>query len=287
MAIKQSFMGDIVSLTKPKITVMTVMVACAGLLHAGRVMWGPALLSLVGIAALVSGSSALNMYLERDQDRKMSRTRNRPLPAQRINALWAVAVGCFCALAACFLLYAASNWLTVLAGILSLLLYVFCYTPLKQKTWLALIVGCVPGAMPVVLGYLSLSNSIDAKVLALFFWAFLWQIPHFIAISLFREQEYTAAGFPVLSEAFGINVAKWSLLGTSWLLVFSTFGLFTTGMISQIHLALCLLLGGWFLVTCHRGAFSENTDAWARRAFKASLLYQSFLFLVLIIAAFV
>jgi protoheme IX farnesyltransferase len=171
-------------------------------------------------------------------------------------------------------------------GLASLVLYVFCYTPLKQKTWMALIIGSIPGAMPVALGYISLANKVDVKVVALFFWAFLWQIPHFLAISLFREHEYTQAGFPVLSERWGIYVAKWVLLGTSWLLVASTFGLYLTGMISLMPLFLCLFLGVFFLVVCHRGSFSDSTDRWARRAFKASLVYQGLLFLVLIAAAF-
>lgn len=286
MTTKHSFMGDIFSLTKPRITVMTVLVACAGLLHAQRELAiGPAILSLLGIAALVSGSSALNMYLEREQDRKMTRTQDRPLPARRLNALWAVLVGLFCAVSACFLLYAASNLLTVVLGLASLVMYVFCYTPLKQKTWLSLVVGSVPGAMPVALGYISLSNTVDLKVLALFFWAFLWQIPHFLAISLFREREYTSAGFPVLSEMWGIQVAKWTLLLTSWLVVLSTIGLYGTGTITLVQLVLCLCLGTVFLIICHRGSFSDNTDVWAKRAFKASLLYQGLLFLVLIVSA--
>ena len=287
MASNHHFMGDIVALTKPKITLMAVLVACAGSLHAGSFMLWQTLMSLVGIGALVSGSSALNMYLERDRDGKMARTSDRPLPAKRLQAFWAMAVGCVCTLAACFLLYAASNILTVILGMLSLLLYVFCYTPLKQKSWLALIVGSVPGAMPVALGYVSLANNVDAKVLALFFWAFLWQIPHFLAITLFRGKEYTEAGFPVLAEVFGENVAKLTLLATSWLLVLSTVGLYLTKVISTLQLALCLILGLWFLITCHRGSFRDHTDAWAKRAFKASLLYQGLLFVILIVAALV
>lgn len=288
MASKHSFMGDIVSLTKPKITVMAVLVACAGVLHAGHelVLW-PAVFSLVGIGALVSGSSALNMYIEREQDGKMKRTSDRPFPARRLNAWWGVGVGVACALSSCFLLYAASNTLTVVLGIFSLMLYVFCYTPLKQKTWLALVIGSVPGAMPVVLGYISLANTVDAKVFALFFWAFLWQIPHFLAISLFREEEYTAAGFPVFSEMFGERTAKHALLATSWLLVISTVGLYVTAVISWWQLALCLALGTWFLYTCHRGSVSDHIDVWARRAFRASLYYQGLLFLILIGAAFI
>ncbi len=282
-----SFAGDIFSLTKPKITLMAVMVALAGLLHAqNELYFWPAVLSLLGIAALVSGASALNMYLERDLDKRMERTKDRPLPAQRIDAFWAVLVGTVLFLAACVLLYSTSNKLTLILGILSMVLYVFCYTPLKQRTWFSLIIGSIPGAMPVALGYVSLADTIDGRALALFLWAFLWQIPHFLAISLFREKEYTKAGFPVLSACFGVNVAKNTLLITSWLLVASTLGLYWADLITLMPLILSLLLGVAFLWVCHQGAFSSPTDEWAKRAFKASLFYQSLLFLILIVSAF-
>jgi protoheme IX farnesyltransferase len=281
---------DVIALTKPKITLMAVMVAAAGLLHApghpSMATW-PALASLLGIAFLVSGSSAFNMYLERFSDKKMTRTKDRPLPAGRLGASWALAVGGVCVSGAALLLFFKSNMLTLALGLLSWVLYVWCYTPLKQKSWVSLLVGSLPGAMPVMLGYLSWSGAIDSKAIALFFWAFLWQIPHFLAISLFREDEYTKAGCPVLSAICGVTLTKKVLLLTSWLLVFSTFGLYASGIVSIELLGVSLLLGAWFLYTCHHGVHDENTHQWAKRAFKASLLYQSALFVVLIYAALV
>lgn len=266
---------------------MTVFLSFAGLLHAKQtVVFWPACFVLLGIGSLVSGSSALNMYLERDLDRFMARTKNRPLPAGRIHAWWAMLVGLFCWASSCVLIYVSSNALTTVLGCLSLVLYVFLYTPLKRKTWFALVIGSVPGAMPVVLGYTAYANTVDAKALALFFWAFLWQIPHFIAISLFREQEYTEAGFPVLSARYNQRCAKISLLATSWLLVFSTVAMYLSHVISSPNLVLCLSLGGYFLYVCHKGAFTADTATWARRAFKASLVYQSLLFVLLVIDAF-
>ena len=282
--------SDVLALTKPKITLMAVLVAAAGLMHApgqpSVIAW-PALASLLGIAFLVSGSSALNMYLERYVDKKMARTKDRPLPAGRLHATWALVVACICILGAGILLWSKSNNLTLCLGLLSWVLYVWCYTPLKQKSWVALIVGSLPGAMPVMLGYLSWSGEIDAKALALFLWAFLWQIPHFLAISIFREQEYTAAGCPVLSASRGVAFTKKILLLTSWLLVFSTFGLFLSKIIGVGIFCLSLILGAWFLFICHQGYSSTNTNQWAKRAFKASLLYQSALFILLIYAALV
>lgn len=266
---------------------MALLVALAGLLHAQEkplLFSLPVLLSLLGIALLVSGSSALNMYLERELDQRMTRTKERPLPAGRLNAFWAIIVGALSASLASLLIITGSNLLTLLAGIFSLGLYVFCYTPLKQKSWLALIVGSVPGAMPVMLGYLSWAGQMDGKALALFFWAFLWQIPHFLAISVFREAEYSAAGFPVMSAVFGLPVTKRFLIASSWLLVFSTVGLYATGIMNVNVFMIALLLGAWFLFICHQGYYDSPTDVWAKRAFRASLIYQSLLFILLIYA---
>jgi heme o synthase len=287
VSIKYQFWGDIFSLTKPKITLMAALVACAGILHANQefVYW-QTLLSLLGISFLVSGSSAFNMYLEREQDKRMYRTKDRPLAAGRLGSFWGVFVALFCLVCACFLLYNFSNFLTLFLGVFSLVIYVFLYTPLKQKTWLSLIIGSVPGAMPVMLGYTTLANNIDFKALTLFIWAFLWQVPHFLAISLFRESEYVEAGFPVLSACFGETFAKVTLLITSWLLVGATIGLYASGVLSNFNLLPALFLGAGFLYICHRGAFTSPKDIWARRAFKASLLYQSLLFLALIVGAF-
>ncbi len=269
---------------------MAVLVALGGLLHArtsSSISFMYACGSLLGITLLVSGSSALNMYLERDLDKLMARTSQRPLPAGRLPASSAILMGIISALLASFLLYTTSNTLTLLAGLFSLTLYVWCYTPLKQISWLSLIVGSVPGAMPVMLGYMSLSGVVDSKAWALFAWAFLWQVPHFLAISLFRETEYTAAGCPVLSVTTTVTLTKKSILLSSWLLVFSTLGLYLSGVLNSFLLLLALALGAWFLSCCHQGFNSMETDLWARRAFRASLYYQSALFVLIIIAALV
>lgn len=279
---------DMVALTKPKITIMALLVALGGLLHAGpNISLMPALLSLLGIAFLVSGSSALNMYLERDLDRRMTRTRTRPLPAGRLDARWAIVVGFLSALGASLILWWSTNSLTLVAGLASLGLYVWCYTPLKQYSWTSLLVGSIPGAMPVMLGYIAISGMIDEKALALFLWAFLWQIPHFLAISLFREAEYTAAGFPVLSRAVGRDLTKQAIVLSSWLLVFSTLGLYWSKILNLWLSGFGLLVGAWFLYICHKGFFSMDANDWARRAFKASLVYQSILFVLIIIAAII
>lgn len=287
MYLNNTFWEDIFALTKPRITLMATLVAAAGIVHASsnsELM--PKIIALFAIAALVSGSSALNMFFERNFDQLMDRTKNRPLASGRLSSWWGVIVGAVCSLAAMAVLFFNTNHLTFYLGILALVLYVFVYTPLKQRTWLALIIGSIPGAMPVLLGYIALANEIDKKAIALFLWAFLWQVPHFLAISIFREHEYSSAGFPVLSAVKSVRVAKVALLMSSWFLVLSTFGLYLSGIISFFYLMVALVLGAFFLWVCHRGAFNSDTEKWAKTAFKASIVYQSALFFVLLIGAF-
>lgn len=285
MSIHKAMFGDILALTKPKITLMAVLVAAAGLMHAHSTSLNRICLTLIAIAFLVSGASALNMFFERELDKKMLRTKDRPLPSGRLHPKWGAIVGLVLSLLALTLMFFFSNNLAMSMGLLSLVLYVFVYTPLKTKSWTALLIGSIPGAMPVALGYISIANVLDFKALSLFLWAFLWQIPHFLAISIFREQEYTNAGFLVVPAVFGVRASKVSLLITSWLLVLSTLLLFYSQVISFFNLIIALVMGALFLFVCHSGFIAMPTNTWAKRAFKASLFYQSLLFLVIIIEA--
>jgi protoheme IX farnesyltransferase len=286
----KALLKDLFLLTKPKITLMTILLALAGFLHAAKPVTFSALsqvlFSLLAIALLVSGSSALNMYLERNFDGLMERTKNRPLPAGRLKPEWAILVGALCSTSALLIFLSKSNLFTALCAIIALILYVFAYTPMKRISWTSLLLGSFPGAMPVVLGYLSHSGALDDKALALFAWAFLWQVPHFLAISLFREQEYSTAGFPVMSRSFGVSFTKYSILFSSWLLVLSSFAMYVAQIIDKKILVIALFIGAYFLWQCHKGFSNKNCDEWAKNAFKASLVYQSLLFILLVIAAF-
>lgn len=278
--------ADLISLTKPRITFMALLLAIAGVLQAKHIIWSNNIIwSLIAIGLLVSGSSVLNMYIERDLDKKMERTKNRPLAQGRLSAWLGLYWGCLLSSLSFIIFFITDNYLTLILGIFALFIYIFCYTPLKKISWIALLVGSFPGAMPVVLGYTSISNSIDNKAIVLFLWAYLWQLPHFLAISLFREQEYYNAGFKVLSKSTNAIFAKKILLISSWILVASTLMLYLNDIIGHINTLICLIMGIVFLYICHRGAFQHETYLWAKRAFKASLIYQTFLFMALIVEA--
>src|SRR5262249_18441529 len=142
-------------------------------------------------------ANTLNMYLERDVDGRMARTRHRPLPAGRLPERAALVFGIAQALVAVPLLTFGANPLTGLLGAVALILYVLVYTPMKRWSIHALLVGAVPGAMPPLLGFAARSGELSLGALALFGVIFLWQIPHFLAIALFREDDYRAAGLKV------------------------------------------------------------------------------------------
>lgn len=275
-------MRDLLALTKPRITLMTIIVSLGGMcLAPTSISAMEGFCAVLGIALLVSGSSAFNMYLERDLDALMTRTRNRPLPSKRMKPLWALGMGWLLSLAAFPALWLGSNPLTVLLGLFSLVAYVLVYTPMKQMSSFALVVGSVPGAMPALMGYTAANGAIDKVALAIFGVAFLWQLPHFIAICLFRCEEYTRAGYPVAPAVFGVRASLWMILMTSLALWASSLTLWALGVGHALYGVSALILGAWFVYESARGFFSDAVVVFAKRVFLASLIYQTLLFVML------
>jgi len=171
------------------------------------------LVTLVGTLLLVGSASTLNMFLERDVDAKMARTRHRPLPAGRLSAPLALWFGLVQAAVAVPMLWFGANALTGALGALALVLYVLVYTPLKRKTTLSLLIGAIPGAMPPLLGWTAATNHVTVAALAVFGVMFFWQIPHFIAIALFRTDDYVNAGLKILPAEVGEPAARKQLFG--------------------------------------------------------------------------
>lgn len=273
---------DLVALTKPRITLMTLLVAggCMMLAEA-HLSLTDACLALLGIALLVSGSSAFNMYLEREHDKYMERTRHRPLPSGRLKPVWALGLGFIASVLAMPALLLSTNWLTACLGLGSLVAYVLIYTPMKRLSTLALVIGAVPGAMPALMGYTAVSGKIDMTGLALFGLAFFWQLPHFIAIGIFRQEEYTKAGFPVIVKVTGEFLAIGLTVLTTLLIVINAGLLWWLEIGGVFYGCVSTLLGIWFLLIACLGFFSADTKIWARKLFMASLVYQGLLFMVL------
>lgn len=277
-----TFWVDLLALTKPRITLMTVIVGIGSMaLSATPISFGKMVLSLLGIALLVSGSSALNMYLERDIDILMARTRNRPLPSGRMQPEVALLAGLFLSLLAVPVLWWGSNGLTTLLGIFSLITYVLIYTPMKRVSCYALVVGAVPGAMPALMGYTAASGIVDLVGLSLFGILFVWQLPHFIAITIYRAQEYTYAGFPVVAKVFGLMKARLMVVVTTLMLVGLSLLAYLGGLGGYVYVYACLLLGIWFGYVALKGFWEADLVPWSKRVFMVSIGYECLLFAAL------
>ncbi len=274
---------DLVALAKPRITLFALLTAMAGLaLAPGDPSAAPWLPLLFGTAFIVGAANTLNMYLERDIDCLMARTRTRPLPAGRMDPAIALAFGVAQTLIAVPLLTFAVHPLTGLLGVVAFLSYVCLYTPLKQRTTIATLIGSVPGAMPPLLGWSAATGSLDLAALALFGVMFLWQIPHFHAIALFRRKDYDRAGLKILPSERGEVTTRHAIVFYLGLQIQVSLLLFPLGVAGRWYLLTAALLGGGYFLYGIRGLAAGN-PRWARNLFLLSLIYLPVLFAALVL----
>jgi protoheme IX farnesyltransferase len=170
---------------------------------------------------------------------------------------------------------------------LALVSYVAVYTPLKQKTPAALLIGSVPGALPPLIGWTAATGRLEWAGIALFGILFFWQLPHFIAIAIFREEEYVRAGIKVLPAVRGLRVAKVHALLHSFLLLGVTLSLWTLGVAGLPYLVTAVVLGVAMIVIALRGFAPGASNKWARQLFAASLVYLPLLFSALAVDALI
>jgi protoheme IX farnesyltransferase len=277
-------LADYLELTKPGITVFALLTtAGTASLAPGTVsalLWLPL---LAGTALIVGAANTLNMYLERDVDCKMARTKTRPLPAQRMEPEPALVFGIVQTIVAVPILTLWVNPLTAFLGVLALVIYVGMYTPLKQRTTLSLLVGSIPGAMPVLMGWTAATGRIELPGLAVFGVLFLWQIPHFHAIALFRWKEYKRAGHKVAPVEHGKRATHHAILLYLAAQVQVSLLLFPLGLAGIGYLTVALLLGLAYFGYALWGVLSGAGPRWAKRLFFMSLIYLPVLFAALVI----
>jgi protoheme IX farnesyltransferase len=214
------------------------------------------------------------MWLERESDKLMRRTKDRPLAAQRISADGALVFGVALGVASVAVLALATNLATTLIGLLAIVSYVGVYTPLKYKAPLALVVGAIPGAVPPLMGWTAVTGTLDAPGLVLFAVLFVWQMPHFIAISVVRRRDYDMAGIRTVPGVRGLTVAKWQALAWSVLLVPTSLALCLTGVAGLVYGVTAAVSSVGFLVMTALGLRDHGTEnRWAHQLFLASLIY--------------
>ncbi len=267
---------DFLELTKPRIGLLVLFTVAIGALLTNQAPLDllQLLHALVGTALVASGASALNQWLERHTDARMRRTENRPLPAGRLSNVEVAAFGFTLAaggLAYMFILM--THPLAAVLTAMTLVSYVFVYTPLKRKTTLNTLIGAVPGALPPVIGWTALTGSIDTTALVLFGIVFFWQIPHFLAIAWMYREDYARAGLKMLPvvDADGAATSRQMLLYTLALIPISLLPTFALGA-SPMYAFGAMGIGVFFLRSVV-GFVAAPAQARARKVLHASLVY--------------
>lgn len=209
----------------------------------GSVQWDVLLMLTFGGFLMSGASSCINQILEKEYDKLMSRTTNRPLPTGRVSVNEATWVALFCLAFSLIILWMYTNPLTLVLSVVSMILYSFVYTPLKRVGPIAVFVGAFPGALPPLLGWTAATGSITYEALIIFGIQFIWQFPHFWAIAWVADEDYKKAGFKLLPSSGGkdLNTAIQIMIYTLFLiplgLLPATFGI--TGINSAVVVTLC------------------------------------------------
>jgi len=268
-----SWFSDFAQLVKMRLNLTVVFSAVmAYLIVAGSETTALALVILsLGGFCVTSAANALNEVLERDYDRLMKRTENRPLATGRMSVSTAVLIAGTMSIVGITLLALFNPWAAVL-GTISLITYAFIYTPMKRTTPLAVVVGAIPGALPVLIGCVAFQGEITSLGLLLFTIQFIWQFPHFWSIAWLGDEDYKNAGFNLLPSQSGVldkSVGLISFLSTLGFI--PTFlMLWNLGDISMLTLGLCLSISAVF------AWFSWNLYRQCNRKAALALMFSSF-----------
>jgi protoheme IX farnesyltransferase len=274
-----------VSLTKPRLVLLVLVTVAVGYLLGARGRAHPANLAvtLLGTALVAGGAGALNQWLERSRDALMRRTAGRALPSGRLSVGEAVSFGIFLGIAGTLLLLEGANLLAATVALVTFLLYVFVYTPLKPLTSLNTVIGAVPGALPPLIGWGAATGRLGIEAWSLFLIVFLWQFPHFLAIAWIYREDYRRAGFRMLT-ARDDHGRMTGCQATSYALALVPAGLLpaTVGLAGATYFAGALILGLIYLGASVR-FWLDASDLKARRLLRTSFVYLPAILLLLLL----
>ena len=278
-------MNDLFVLTKVRLNTLVVFTTAAGYYMAlqGPVNWLQMIMVCFGTALVAGGSAAFNQIQERDVDALMERTKTRPMPQRRLTVQYANIVAYATSIAGLALLVIFSNWLAAVIALVTSVLYVVIYTPMKLKSSLATVVGAIPGALPPMIGWAAARGSVDLVSWTLFLIMFLWQLPHFLAIAWMCRDDYARAKMPMLSvvDTDGSMTGRQAVVYAAALVPFSVAPMLF-GMAGRAYGIGALVLG-ITLVAVAVGFAVHRSRENARMLFLATITY---LPLLLILMAF-
>src|SRR5712671_5920201 len=241
------------TLTKPEINFL-IGLATAAAFFVGcveplaRFPWGLLVHTVLGTVLVASGAGTLNQVIEREFDAQMRRTSRRPIAAGRIEPSHALVFGILLSLVGCAYLALAVRPAASILAALTLVCYLFLYTPLKRRTPMCTLVGAFPGAMPVLIGYVAVAGKLDSPAWLLYVILFLWQFPHFMAIAWMYREDYARAGYVVLPQGREkATFMGWQSVLPSLALLSVTVAPLVLGGASLVYLvAACILSSGYF-----------------------------------------
>ncbi len=289
----QTDFGNYISLLKPRVMSLVVFTAAVGLIVApGSMNVVLAFASVLFIALGAGASGSLNMWWDADIDRIMMRTQERPVPSGKVSANNAMLVGLWMSVLSVGMLGLASNWLAAALLAFTIFFYAVIYSMwLKRSTPQNIVIGGAAGAFPPMVGWVAASGSISIEAIGMFMLIFMWTPPHFWALALFMNEDYSKAGIPMLTVTHGKKSTRNHILTYTVLLTPFSIGLAFTSIGGPIYftlsiiLSLMFLLGAWKLFRRDERIATEDNYTDERKLFKFSLFYLFLLFTALLIEA--
>jgi protoheme IX farnesyltransferase len=281
------WLADLAELTKVRVDLLVLLTTAVGYILGRRAVGmapqANALFhTLVATGLVAGGAAAWNQLIERARDRRMIRTRERPLPAGRLSVPF---VGWFAsglAIVGVGYLAALSGWPAASIAAVTFVAYVFVYTPLKPVTHLSTVVGAIPGALPPLIGWAAATGGVSGTGWALFAILFIWQLPHFLAIAWLYRHDYARGGYPMLTvvDPTGASTARQMIANIVALIPLSLIPT-VFGESGALYFWSALLLGvGFLLLACW---FAATRSQWAARA----VVVGSIIYLALVLVALV
>ena len=289
----QTDFGNYVSLLKPRVMSLVVFTAAVGLVVApGSMNLVLAFASVLFIALGAGASGSLNMWWDADIDRIMKRTQDRPVPSGKVSANNAMLVGLWMSVISIGMLGLASNWLAAALLAFTIFFYAVIYSMwLKRSTPQNIVIGGAAGAFPPMVGWVAASGSISIEAVGMFMLIFMWTPPHFWALALFMNEDYSKAGIPMLTVTHGKRSTRNHILIYTILLTPFSIGLAFTAIGGPIYFVLSVVLSLMFLTGARKVFLRSEDDAIEdnyleeRKLFKLSLFYLFLLFAALLAEA--
>jgi len=272
------------SLTKPGVLFANALTTAAGFVFAshGNININLFLWTLIGSTLIIASACTINNYLDQDIDKLMARTKKRVLVTGEANAHTALGFGITLGVLGALSLYLFVSFLVLCIGVTGFIVYVYLYGALsKRRSVHGTLVGSVSGAIPILAGYVAAHGSMDLTALILFMIMFVWQLPEFYSISVYRQKEYKKAGVPVISVVKGIPATIVQIFVYTLVFVALSISLWYFGPASYTYLVIMALLGGRWILLGLDGFTAQDTDQWARKMFNFSLyVLLAFCFLI-------